>query len=120
MGRTGRKPGQKDTKPREGYNFSVDILENGNANGVNNNAKTHRASREAKEKAADFVKEKIKKFAEDYELIEDPKERCEIFIKMMAFVVPKMTSTDINANIESESIGDELARLARTTPTVSE
>ena len=79
-----------------------------------------RSSREAKEKAANFIKDNIEKFTRDYESIDDPKDRCEIYIKMMGFVVPKMSSTDINASLEVESVGDELAKLARTTPTVSE
>ena len=120
MALRGRKPGQKDTKPRAGYNISVDNLENGNANVARNNQSLFKSSREAKDRAAQFVKDNIEKFAKDYASIEDPKERCDIFIKMMGYVVPKMSSTDINASLEVESVGDELAKLARTVPTVSE
>lgn len=113
MGLAGRKLGQKDTKPRE---YKVDILENGNANAARNGQSRFKYSQETKEKAAQFIKENIEKFAKDYQQIEDPKERCDIFLKMMSYVIPKMSSSDINATVESESIGDELAKLARTTP----
>lgn len=113
MGLAGRKLGQKDTKPRE---YKVDILENGNANAARNGQSRFKYSQETKEKAAQFIKENIEKFAKDYQEIEDPKERCDIFLKMMSYVIPKMSSSDINATVESESIGDELAKLARTTP----
>lgn len=112
-----RKLGSKDTKPRQ---ISVDNLENGNAAVARNNQSTYKASRETKERAAKFIAENIEKFAKDYQAIEDPKERCDIFIKMIGYVIPKMTSNDVNANVEIESIGDELARLARTVPTTTE
>lgn len=120
MGLPGRRLGQKDTKPRAEYKKSVDILENGNAQGARNNQSMFKSSREAKEKAAQFIKDNIEKFTRDYAEIEDPKERCDIFIKMMGYVVPKMSSTDINASLEVESVGDELAKLARTVPTATD
>lgn len=115
-----RPLGKKDSKPRAEYKKSVDILENGNANAARNGQSRYRASQETKEKAALFIKENIEKFSKDYQLIEDPKERCDIFLKMMSYVIPKMSSSDISATLEVESVGDELAKLARTVPTVTE
>ena len=54
-------------------------------------------------------------FEYDMNLIKDPKERCDIMLKLMQFVLPKVSALDVNGAIEVDTVSDEISRLAQQT-----
>ena len=49
-------------------------------------------------------------FEYDMNQIPDPKDRCDIMLKLMQFVLPKVSAMDVTGAIEVDSVSDELAR----------
>ena len=70
-----------------------------------------------KDKLAEFLcsDEEIQALIDDLHEIKDPKERCAMRKDLYQYVIPKVTAVDMNANLEVESVGDELAKLTHTT-----
>ena len=54
-------------------------------------------------------------FELDLSMVKDPKERCDIVLKLMGFVLPKVSAIDVNGNLELDSVSDELSKLAQQT-----
>lgn len=52
-------------------------------------------------------------FELDLGMIKDPKDRCDIVLKLMGFVLPKVSAIDVNGNLELDSVSDELSKLTR-------
>lgn len=59
--------------------------------------------------------EEIQALFDDLHAIPDPKDRCAMRRDLYQYVIPKVTAVDMNASMEVESIGDELAKLTHTT-----
>ena len=54
-------------------------------------------------------------FKLDLSMVKDPKERCDIVLKLMGFVLPKVSAIDVNGNLELDSVSDELNKLTQQT-----
>lgn len=52
-------------------------------------------------------------FEIDLGMIKDPKDRCDIMLKLMSFVLPKVSAIDVNGNLELDSVSDELSKLTQ-------
>ena len=109
----GRPKGSKNTKPQEmtpeQAEFGVVHKKRGQANSKN--------VQKLKDRLAEFLSsdEEIQALIDDLHAIEDPKDRCTMRKDLYQYVIPKVTAVDMNANLEVESVGDELAKLTHTT-----
>lgn len=54
-------------------------------------------------------------FELDLGMVKDPKDRCDIVLKLMGFVLPKVSAVDLNGNLELDSVSDELNKLTQQT-----
>lgn len=70
---------------------------------------------DVKAAVAEIVAGHMVDFEIDMSLIKDPKERCDIMLKLMQFVLPKVSAVDVNGAIEVDSVRDELAQLSQQT-----
>lgn len=67
-----------------------------------------------KEKVADFVNLSMDEFRKAFANLDD-KDKCDIMVKMMQYVIPRVSEQTLNANVKTDSVQDELAKLAGTT-----
>lgn len=70
---------------------------------------------EVKKLVADIVAGRMGAFEIDLGLIKDPKDRCDVMLKLMQFVLPKVSAVDVNGALELDSVSEELSRLAGQT-----
>lgn len=109
----GRPKGQKNKKPQEmtpeQAEFGVVHKKRGQSNSKN--------VQRLKDRLAEFLcsDEEIQALIQDLHDIKDPRERCAMRKDLYQYVIPKVTAVDMNANLEVESVGDELSKLAHTT-----
>ena len=54
-------------------------------------------------------------FELDLGAIKDPKDRCDVVLKLMQFVLPKVSAVDVTGALEVDSVSDEISRLAQQT-----
>lgn len=60
-----------------------------------------------------FIDDNMDVFKESFEQLE-AKEKCDVFLKMMGFVIPKMASNEIAATVENVDANSELKQLAES------
>lgn len=71
--------------------------------------------REVKDIVANIIAGNLNDFEADMKAIKDPKERCDIMLKLMNFVLPKVSTVDVNGTMEFDPVTDEVAKLAQQT-----
>lgn len=57
-----------------------------------------------------FIDEHFEEFMTEWGTLE-PRDKCEVYIKMCKFVLPTLSSVDMNAKVEDKSFSDELRAL---------
>ena len=67
-----------------------------------------------KEKVADFINLSMDEFRQSFANLDD-KDKCDVIVKMMQYVIPRVSEQTLNANVKTDSVQDELAKLAGTT-----
>lgn len=72
-----------------------------------------------KDKVADFVNMSMDEFKAAFANLDD-KDKCDIMVKMMQYVIPRVSEQTLNANVKTDSVQDELAKLAGTSITDTE
>lgn len=59
-----------------------------------------------------FCEDHYEDFVESYESLEDPKERCEVYLKAQSFVTPKLNAVDLDVKDTDNSFKSELERMS--------
>ena len=72
---------------------------------------------DVKKLVAEIVAGRMDAFETDLGMIKSPKDRCEVMLKLMQFVLPKVSAVDVTGALEMDSVSDEVARLAQQTKT---
>lgn len=67
-----------------------------------------------KDKVADFVNMSMDEFKQAFANLDD-KDKCDIMVKMMQYVIPRVSEQTLNANVKTDTVQDEIAKLAGTT-----
>ena len=73
----------------------------------------NKVTKELRERAKEFTDGHFDEFVSAWKMIEDPKEKCDIYLKITKFVLPTLSSVEMNANVEYEELSDEIAELAK-------
>lgn len=60
-----------------------------------------------------FADDKFDDFLKTWSKIEDPKDKCDIYVKCCNFVLPKLSSVQVDANVKDMSYQDELDELSK-------
>ena len=109
----GRPKGQKNKKPQE---LTPEQAEFGVVHKVRGQSNSKHIQK-LKDRLADWLcsDEEINALISDLHEIKDPKERCAMRRDLFQYVIPKVTAVDMNANLEVESVGDELSKLTHAT-----
>lgn len=66
----------------------------------------------SKELIKDFAVEKWPEFKKAWSKIESNKDKADIYLKMLQYILPKMSSVDVSGKIEKPSWEDELKELS--------
>lgn len=110
----GRPKGKKCDKP---YKLSDETNEFGFTNGRKKGESASKCIQRLKDALANKLccEEEIEALFQDLHDIKDPKDRCAMRRDLYQYVIPKVTAVDMNANLEVESVGDELSKLTHNT-----
>lgn len=72
----------------------------------------NKATKSMRELMAKFCKENYDDFQQAYARILNPKERCEIYLKVQQFVTPRLNAVDVNTSDTDNSFKSELEKMA--------
>lgn len=72
----------------------------------------NKVTSELREVIKDFVTENFDQFKAEWKEMDDPRDKCEIYVKMCNFVLPKLSSVEMDAKVEDTSYQDELDALS--------
>lgn len=61
----------------------------------------------------DFAAKKYKDFEEAFDKIPSPKDKCNVYLNLLAFAVPKLSSVDLKTDNVRKSFQEELDELAK-------
>lgn len=62
-----------------------------------------------------FVDDNFNEFVKSWKAIPNPKDKCDIYVKCSNFVLPKLNSVQMDANIKDLSYQEELDELSKET-----
>ena len=60
-----------------------------------------------------FVDDNFTEFVKSWKAIKSPKDKCEIYVKCSNFVLPKLNSVQMDANVKDMSYQEELDELSK-------
>lgn len=72
----------------------------------------NKAGAPMKELIKSFATDKWPEFLESWEAMDSNKDKCDAYIKVLQFILPKMASVDVSGKIEKPSWEDELKQLS--------
>lgn len=58
-----------------------------------------------------FCEETFEEFKMTFHMIDEPKDKCKIWLDIQSFVTPKLTSVDLKDNTQGKSFSDEIQRI---------
>ena len=61
----------------------------------------------------DFTVEGFEDFKTSFEKIDDPYKKCDIFLKVLAFVTPKLAAVDMKADVVKKTFIQELEEMSK-------
>lgn len=64
-----------------------------------------------RELLANFCSETFEEFVSSFHHIEDPKDKCKIWLDAQSFVTPKLSSIDLKESEKKKTLQDELDEL---------
>lgn len=71
----------------------------------------NKATAEIRENIRRFVEENYETFSEDWKEIQDKEKKCKIFIDLMKFVVPALSSIELNDKEEKDTASKRLREM---------
>ncbi len=57
--------------------------------------------------------EGFEQFKASFREIDDPYKKCDIYIKVMSFVTPKLAAVDLKADVHRKTFEDELEEMSK-------
>lgn len=73
----------------------------------------NKATAGMREVIARFTEENFEEvFLKQLEAITNPRDRCEVFLKLMRFCLPTLSSVEMEAKVEEVDFADELRRMS--------
>lgn len=71
----------------------------------------NKIARPSKEQMASFITDYYDDFKRAFEKIDDPAKKCDIYLKVNAFVTPKLAAVDVKADVHKKTYEEDIARL---------
>ena len=75
----------------------------------------NKVNKETRALIANFVEENWEQFKEDFRSIADPEKKCSIFMQMMSYYAPKLSSVEYKDKTPAKTFQDELDELSGET-----
>lgn len=72
----------------------------------------NRISGQMRELIANFCEENFDAFVAAFQRIDEPKEKCMVYLKAQEFVTPKLAAIDLTDTTSGKSLQDELDELS--------
>lgn len=72
----------------------------------------NKVNKETRALIANFVEENWEQFKEDFRNIADPEKKCSIFMQMMSYYAPKLSSVEYKDKTPAKTFKDELDELS--------
>ncbi len=61
----------------------------------------------------EFAEDNFGEFIKSWKEIKSPKYKCDVYVALCKFVLPTLSSVDMNAQIEQKTFSDELEELSK-------
>lgn len=73
----------------------------------------NKITRTMRELLSDFCTENYDEFLRSWNRIDEPKDKCAIYLKAQEFVTPKLSSVDLQDRNAQKELQDELEQIAK-------